>query len=89
MARHRFGVSLGQHTEGPNDIIAADPGFFGIPDMNSTLGVDPVAGDFALEASSPCIDQGYAGGGSIVLPDTDFGGALRDDMPDIGAFEHL
>jgi hypothetical protein len=82
-----FGVSLGQWTDGPNDRVAADPGFMAIPDMNGTPVTNPVAADFALQVGSPCIDGGYAGDATIQIPTADFTGVARDATPDIGAFE--
>ena len=82
-----FGVSLGQWTDGPNSLVAADPGFTGIPDLNGAAVTDPTPEDFTPLASSPCVDAGYVGGGGITLPDADFFGALRDADPDLGAIE--
>jgi len=91
-AEHRgdynlFGISLGQYTDGPNDIVAPDPGFSGIPDMDGSEVVDPSPVDFTPATGSPCIDSGYGGDASIVLPAVDFFGSARDGTPDIGAIE--
>ena len=91
-AEHRghhnlFGVSLGQYTDQPGDLVAADPGFVGLPDMDGAAVDNPEPEDFALEADSPCVDAGYPGDGTIELPDVDFFGNPRDSAPDIGAIE--
>jgi hypothetical protein len=82
-----FGASLGQWTNGPNDIVAADPGFVAIPGAAGPAVADPTAADFSLKDGSPCVDAGFAGDATIQIPTTDLIGAARDSMPDIGALE--
>ncbi len=82
-----YGVSLGQWTDGPNAVVAADPGFSGIPDLSGAAVADPTPDAFTPIASSPCVDVGHVGGGGIVLPTTDYFGAPRDATPDLGAIE--
>ena len=53
------------------------------------LGVDPLfvdafGGDFHLMEGSPCIDAGNPDN----APETDIEGNMRDEMPDIGAYEY-
>lgn len=91
-AEHRghhnlFGVSLGQYVDQPGDLVATDPGFAGIPDCDGAPVSDPDPEDFLLTAGSPCVDAGYPGDGSVVLPPADFRGHPRDGAPDIGAME--
>jgi hypothetical protein len=92
-ANHRhdynlIGVSLGQVPDGPNDVVNGDPGFTGIPDMDGAAVDDPLPEAFSLEEGSPCIDQGFPGDASIVIPPLDFFGTARDALPDLGAVEH-
>jgi hypothetical protein len=93
-ANHRhdynlIGVSLGQIPEGPHDIVNPDPGFTAIPAMDGPAVADPPPESFALAAGSPCIDAGYPGDASILIPATDFFGSARDSSPDIGAVEYI
>jgi hypothetical protein len=82
-----IGSSLGQFPEGPHDIVNGDPGFVGMPDMDGSDVANPTPEDFALEAGSPCIDAGFPGDTSVVIPSTDFFARPRDSNPDIGAVE--
>ncbi len=57
-----------------------------LPGSNNNLSDSPLFvgfGDYHLTATSPCVNAGT----SVGAPKTDFDGKLRDDKPDIGAFE--
>lgn len=82
-----FGLSLGQWQDGEHDVVASDPAFFGLPDIDGTLLDPPTPEDFAPAAGSPLIDAGYAGDAAIMIPAADFFGTDRDDTPNIGAIE--
>lgn len=82
-----FGLSLGQWQDGEHDLVAFDPSFFGLPDIDGELTDPPTPEDFAPAASSPLIDAGYAGDADIVIPSQDFHGTTRDSTPNIGAIE--
>lgn len=91
-AEHRehhnlFGVDLNQFPADPSDLVAPDPGFVGVGDMNSAVLKTVDWNDFALEASSPAIDEGATAASGLDLPDTDALGSPRDSEPDIGALE--
>ncbi len=69
---------------GTNGNINLDPMF-----------VDPMAGDYRLQALSPCLDAGDVPAAHAVLVDWDEGSRLADDdlsgnvLPDMGAFEKI
>lgn len=79
-----LGVDLGQWPASPADLVVGDPGFVGIADMDGAPVLAPVAEDFALQEDSPARDAGVVG---VDFPTTDFFGAPRDALPDIGAIE--
>lgn len=83
-----IGVEIGQWTQGPNDVVAEDPGFVGIPDLNGAPVSEPSPEDFMLAAGSVAIDAGHPGDAAVVLPADDFFGRPRDAMPDLGASEY-
>lgn len=58
---------------GDDDVLDIDP-LFEAPNFS----------DFHLMAGSPCIDAGIATG----APELDLDGNMRDEMPDIGAYEY-
>ena len=84
-----YGVSLGQWTDGPNSIVAGDPGFVGITGIAGPAVTDPMAADFGLTADSPCLGAGWVGDATVVMPTTDFFGSVRGAPPDLGAIERL
>jgi hypothetical protein len=81
-----FGA-IGQWTLGSNDVVAADPGFVGIPGASGAPVARPNAVDFALQATSPAVDAGFPGSATLIFPTTDHAGRPRGSAPDIGAFE--
>jgi hypothetical protein len=91
-AQHRgdhniIGVDNGQWPMQPADILAPDPGFAGIPDVDGASVIDPTPELFALLPGSPAIDAGVTTVNGVTLPTTDFFGNQRDSMPDLGAIE--
>jgi len=91
-AEHRgdynlFGISLGQWTDGPNDVVAIDPGFAAVPGADDEPIASPVPADFAPADGSPLVDAGWAGDASVPIPSADFFGTARGDPPNIGAIE--
>jgi hypothetical protein len=82
-----FGVDLDQWQSRAGDVIAANPGFTGIPGIDGAPVDDPTATLFALGATSKAADKGVAAVDGLTLPSTDFFGAARDAEPDIGAIE--
>jgi hypothetical protein len=90
-AEHRgdhnlIGVDNDQWPRQANDIVASDPGFTGIPDVDGAPVMDPTAAMFSLAARSAALDAG-ATALDVPLPTTDFFGNPRDAMPDLGAIE--
>ena len=59
---------------GLDDVIDVDPLF-----------VAPNSEDFHLKMGSPCVDAGIA----TAAPELDLDGNMRDEMPDIGAYEYV
>jgi hypothetical protein len=91
-AEHRgdynlLGADINQWQEGPNDVIAGDPGFTAIPDMDGAPVASPTPADFTPKTGSPLIDAGFPGDATIVIPTIDFFGNPRDATPNIGAIE--
>lgn len=91
-AEHRgdynlVGVDIGQYPLGPNDVVAADPMFTAIPDMDAPEVIDPSPEDFTPIPGSPLENAGFGGDAVIAIPPTDFFGAPRDATPNIGAIE--
>lgn len=91
-AEHRgdynlFAVSNGDWQEGPNDIVAIDAGFAGIPDADGAAVMDPSPADFTPVDGSPLVGAGWIGDADIPIPSTDFFGTQRSDPPNIGAIE--
>jgi len=82
-----FGVDLDQWQSSPDDLVAGNPGFAGIPGINGDPVSDPTADLFSLEAASRAVDKGVAAVDGVTLPASDFFGAPRDAMPDLGAIE--
>ena len=91
-AEHRgdynlFAYSLGQWQDGPHDVVAVDPLFMGISGGEGPAVDAPTPADFTPQVGSPLRDVGYAGDADIVVPATDFFGAMRDETPNLGAIE--
>lgn len=91
-AEHRgdynlFGISLGQWSDGANDVIAIDPGFVGINGADDPPVDAPTPEDFAPGDGSPLVGAGWIGDATIPIPATDFFGTTRADPPNIGAIE--
>ena len=82
-----FGIALGQWPTQAHDIVAADPGFAGVPDVDGAEVASPAPQDFSPAAGSPLRDAGYAGDATVVVPAVDFFGTPRDATPNIGAIE--
>jgi hypothetical protein len=90
-AEHRgdfnlFAYSLGQWQDGPNDLVAVDPGFTAIPGGEGPTIANPMPDAFTPKPDSPLRDAGWPGDANIPLP-ADFFGAPRDATPNIGAIE--
>lgn len=52
--------------------------------------VDPAAGDFTLQATSPCINAGIGNNEKPFVPTVDYNNAVRNlDTPSIGAYESI
>ncbi len=91
-AEHRgdynlFAASLGQWQDGPNDVVAIDAGFTGIPDADGEAVADPQPADFTPADGSPLVGAGWAGDADVPIPTDDFFGNPRADPPSIGAVE--
>ncbi len=91
-AEHRgdynlFGISLGQWTDGPHDVVAIDPGFAAVPGADDEPIESPVPADFAPQDDSPLVGAGWMGDASVPIPAEDFFGTARADPPNIGAIE--
>ncbi len=82
-----FGLALGQWPTQPHDVVASDPGFAGIPDVDGALVPSPAPQDFAPAPGSPLRDAGYPGDATVAIPALDFFGTPRDATPAIGAIE--
>jgi hypothetical protein len=82
-----FGISLGQWQDSANDMVVADPGFVGISGLDGPAVTNPTVADFALKATSACIDKGTVPTASLAIPTTDYYGMARDATPDLGAIE--
>jgi hypothetical protein len=81
-----FGLSQGQWQDDPSDLEASDPKFTGIPDIEGPKVDAPEPADFTPQATSPLRDAATTDA-QYSLPGTDFFGAARDSMPNIGAIE--
>ncbi len=77
--------ATGQWPVAPSDVVAPNPGFVSIPDVDGAPVVAPAPEDFALDADSPAIDAALP----EKAPATDFFDAPRGPMPDQGAVERL
>src|SRR4029079_8238258 len=91
-AQHRgdhnlIGVDNAQWPMAATDILAPDPGFAGIPDVDGAPVIDPTPAEFALRPGSPALDAGIASIPGVTLPTTDFFANPRDATPDLGAIE--
>jgi hypothetical protein len=81
-----FGKSLGQWTDAPNDVVANDPEFSGIPDGDGAEVDGARPADFTPSTSSPAQGAG-ASDASLSLPAVDFFGTPRGSPPTAGAIE--
>ena len=72
--------------EGAHSVLVASNAAIGFirPDLTAATNYG-INADWRLRATSPAID---AGGTDAATPATDKGGAVRDDAPDIGAYEY-
>lgn len=82
-----LGADLGQFPLGDGDVVAADPGFAGIPGTDGPEVDTPTAEGFALEPGSPAIDTAAITIPGITLPTTDYFGRPRGAAPDVGPIE--
>ncbi len=82
-----LGVDIGQFPKGANDIIASDPMFTAIPDMNGDMVANPTVPGFLPKPGSPAINKGWVGNSTHVMPILDMLGNPRVGVPDIGPLE--
>jgi hypothetical protein len=81
------GVDLGQFPLGPHDVVASDPKFDGVGDVDADDVPNPTVNDFLPVPGSPAINAGWAGDATHVMPQTDMLGNGRQGVPDLGALE--